>query len=128
MAPTAPLGAHYARCRERLSTLLREHVDDARPVPACPGWTVHDVVSHLVGNIEDGVAGRIKGIPTEEQTADQVERHGEEEMGTLLATWHELGRRSRDQVAALDWSRDPEPVLDHLFVFGPSPLPQEEPG
>jgi len=34
-----------------------------------------------------------------------------------------LGRRSRDQVAALDWTGDPAPVLDQLFVFGPRPDP-----
>lgn len=34
-----------------------------------------------------------------------------------------LGRRSREQVKALDWSADPEPILDHLFVFGPTPEP-----
>ena len=28
-------------------------------------------------------------------------------------------RRSRQQVAALDWSGDPTAVLDGLFVFGP---------
>jgi uncharacterized protein (TIGR03083 family) len=33
-----------------------------------------------------------------------------------------LGRRSRGQVARLDWSADPEPYLDHLFLFGPSPI------
>jgi uncharacterized protein (TIGR03083 family) len=32
-----------------------------------------------------------------------------------------LGRRSRAQVARLDWSADPGPYLDHLFIFGPSP-------
>lgn len=32
-----------------------------------------------------------------------------------------LGRRSRRQLAALDWTEDPGPVLDHLAVFGPSP-------
>jgi uncharacterized protein (TIGR03083 family) len=31
-----------------------------------------------------------------------------------------MGRRSRTQLAALDWSGDPAPVLDHLVVFGPS--------
>ncbi len=29
------------------------------------------------------------------------------------------GRRSRAQVAALDWSGDPTPVLDHLCPYGP---------
>jgi uncharacterized protein (TIGR03083 family) len=31
-----------------------------------------------------------------------------------------LGRRSRRQMAAMDWSDDPEPFLDHLCVFGPA--------
>lgn len=30
------------------------------------------------------------------------------------------GRRSRGQLAAMDWSGDPTPVLDHLYVFGPA--------
>ena len=43
----------------------------------------------------------------------------------LTTTWYEafrwrVGRRSRNQLAALDWSGDPSPVLDHLVVFGPA--------
>lgn len=34
-----------------------------------------------------------------------------------------MGRRSRDQIAALDWSADPGPVLDRLCVFGPAAVP-----
>lgn len=39
-------------------------------------------------------------------------------------SWWEIGRvvsgrRSVDQVKALAWSGDPDPWLDHLFVFGP---------
>jgi uncharacterized protein (TIGR03083 family) len=30
------------------------------------------------------------------------------------------GRRSRAQLAAMDWSGDPAPVLDHLCMFGPA--------
>jgi uncharacterized protein (TIGR03083 family) len=31
-----------------------------------------------------------------------------------------MGRRSRRQLAGLDWTGDPSPVLDHLVVFGPA--------
>ncbi len=31
-----------------------------------------------------------------------------------------LGRRSRHQLADLDWTGDPSPALDHLVVFGPA--------
>ncbi len=30
------------------------------------------------------------------------------------------GRRSRAQLAAMDWSDDPTPILDHLYMFGPA--------
>jgi hypothetical protein len=30
------------------------------------------------------------------------------------------GRRSRAQLAAMDWSGNPTPVLDHLYLFGPA--------
>ncbi len=30
------------------------------------------------------------------------------------------GRRSRAQLAEMDWSGDPTPVLDHLYLFGPA--------
>jgi uncharacterized protein (TIGR03083 family) len=30
------------------------------------------------------------------------------------------GRRSRAQLAAMDWSGDPTQVLDHLYMFGPA--------
>ena len=30
------------------------------------------------------------------------------------------GRRSRSQMAAMAWSGDPAPVLDHLYMFGPA--------
>jgi hypothetical protein len=30
------------------------------------------------------------------------------------------GRRSRAQLAAMDWSGDPTPIIDHLYMFGPA--------
>ncbi len=33
-----------------------------------------------------------------------------------------MGRRSRAQLAAMDWDGDPEPVLDHLCIFGPAAI------
>jgi len=37
-----------------------------------------------------------------------------------------MGRRSRFQLAGLDWAGDPSPVLDHLVVFGPAPVDIDE--
>jgi len=57
------------------------------------------------------------GPPTQDGEPDQPV--------TLTTTAFEvvrwrLGRRSRRQLAAMDWSADPEPFLDHLCVFGPA--------
>lgn len=205
------MGEHYARIRIRLTGLLEDATDDewARPVQACPGWRVHDVLSHLVGTVEDALAGRLTGPPTEELTAEQVARHRPSDPRDLLAAWttaapafeevlsgfeiwpgaidvlsHEqdvrhaldrpggrddplfavvaemllrrldgrlaltavvdgepvevqgpgaplglrttafevvratLGRRSVDQVCALDWTGDPAAAMDCFFVFG----------
>jgi uncharacterized protein (TIGR03083 family) len=34
-----------------------------------------------------------------------------------------LGRRTRDEVSAFDWSADPAPYLDIFFLFGPAEHP-----
>jgi uncharacterized protein (TIGR03083 family) len=186
----------------------------ATPVPACPGWSVRDVVAHEVGITEDALTGRLTGPPSDEQTAAQVARFRGRGLPGMLATWaqtaprfaeaaamfrvwpavfdvasHEqdirgalgrpgardtavirlaaerliksldppvpirisvedadfragpevgpelglatcrfeafrwrMGRRSRAQLAALDWTGDPGPVLDGLAIFGPSPV------
>ncbi|MGH8921863.1 MAG: maleylpyruvate isomerase N-terminal domain-containing protein [Actinomycetes bacterium] len=49
----------------------------------------------------------------------------EDEPVTLTTTAFEvfrwrLGRRSRRQLKAMDWSGDPAPFLEHLCVFGPA--------
>lgn len=187
----------------------------ATPVPACPGWSVQDVVAHEVATTEDALAGRLTGPPSDEQTAAQVARFKGGDIAGLLAVWaqtaprfaevvgtfevwpavidiasHEqdirgaldrpgardtqvirmaaerligslnpplpirvavedaqfsvgssggvpalglvtsrfeafrwrMGRRSRAQLAALNWTGDAAPVLDHLTIFGPSPV------
>jgi hypothetical protein len=208
------LGRLYRETRERLTSLVRELDDDAlnAMVPACPAWSVRDVLCHLVANMEDGAAGTLTIPPSELDTAAQLARCRSRDLTEMLETWaalappveqaigelgmwpavidvatHEqdirgavdrpgakqtqaiwhaagwlitelrtpislvvavedgefrvglpgtvelalatsryeafrwrMGRRSRAQLAALDWSGDPAPVLDHLTVFGPA--------
>ena len=213
-APAPDLGRLYRATRERLTSLV-SGLDEAAlavPVPACPLWQVRDVVAHLAAVVEDALAGRLTGPPSEAETAVQVARYKGRAMTATLAGWTEaaprfeevisafdvppavidvasheqdirgalglpgardteviwrmaawllrrlrtpvpvrvtvedaefragpdgepvlglrttrfeafrwrMGRRSRDQLAALDWSGDPSPVLDHLVVFGPA--------
>ena len=214
-ADTPDLAGMYRETRERLTALV-SGLDEARlatAVPACPGWSVADVIGHLAAIPEDALAGRLTGPPSVAETAVQVDRFRGRPMARTLTGWtsmapqfeeivaafeiwpavidvasHEqdirgavgqpgardtgvirelagwlvtrlrppvpmrvtfedtqiligpdgepvlgltttryeafrwrMGRRSRSQLAALDWSGDPSPVLDHLVVFGPAP-------
>jgi uncharacterized protein (TIGR03083 family) len=90
-AVDADLAALYRGTRLRFSGLVEALTDDERaaPVPACPGWSVHDVVAHVTGAVDDAIAGRISGPPDEDHTAGQVEARRHVPTGDLLAGWAE---------------------------------------
>jgi uncharacterized protein (TIGR03083 family) len=216
--------ALYQETRERIVGLVKG-LDGAglngaglnTAVAACPGWSVRDVVAHVVGVAEDWVSGRLTGAPTDDDTAAQIARFGDHDLAGVLAAWtqaaaalddmarsgvkpplgditsheHDIraavgrpgardseavwhssdqlltnlrtpvpllvtvedgqylsgpgdgaelrlrttrfeglrwrtGRRSRAQLAAMNWSGDPAPVLDHLFLFGPADADVDE--
>jgi uncharacterized protein (TIGR03083 family) len=203
----------YQEARQRITALVTG--DDAAwtvQLAACPGWSVRDVVAHLVAVAQDWASGRLAGPPTDAETAAQIARfdgcgkaailtawteaatqldhlaetaalnaplgditaHEHDVRGAIgqpgardsAAVWHSTdqllanlhtpvplrvtvedgqyrsgprdlaeivlrtsrfealrwrtGRRSRAQLAAMDWSDDPAPVLDHLYIFGPA--------
>ena len=88
MAPD--LGVLYASARERISAMLAGADDSvaARAVPATPGWTVHDVVAHLRGIVDDALTGNMDGVATDPWTAAQVERGRTAPLPQLLAEWN----------------------------------------
>ena len=55
----------YRQARERVSALVGSLGPQQLeiPVPSCPGWTVHDVVSHLAGVANDVITGRLTASP-----------------------------------------------------------------
>lgn len=86
------VGERYRSARSRLEPILGG-LDEAAwdtPVAACPGWRVRDVLAHLVGIIEDAVAGRIDGPPAPELTREEVERHRGDRPQDLLRSWTEM--------------------------------------
>jgi uncharacterized protein (TIGR03083 family) len=60
------------------------------PVPACPDWTVHDVVAHLAGVCADILAGNLEGVASDPWTAEQVRRRQEWPLPEVVAEWSEL--------------------------------------
>jgi uncharacterized protein (TIGR03083 family) len=212
------LVAMYQEGRERFVGLVRGLSPDelAAPVPACPKWTVRDVLAHQVGVARDVETRNMDGAPGDAWTAAQIDRTRDDTVDALVEQWdasepavlaflrehpqsrasvldlttHEqdirgavgrpgardsavilsmtpgllksvdapaplvirtedgdvrvgpegnapavlttdrfeafrwrFGRRSRAQVARLDWAgADPEQFLDALFIFGPTEL------
>jgi len=80
---------HYETAHARLAQLVSTLSDDdlATPVPATPGWDVHDVLAHLAAIPTDALAGRLTGVPTDEFTAEQIRERKGRPGGELLAEW-----------------------------------------
>ena len=81
--------------------MVSTHGDEA--VPACPDWTVRDVVAHLAGLCEDWVEGRLADYGSEAWTSAQIARFAGLSVPDILSRWSDAATR----FAALD----DDPVL-----------------
>ncbi len=89
--PNAPTEV-YAATRARLIEWFRS-LDDgaaATAVPACPAWTVRDTVAHVVGIVDDLLAGRTDGLGSDAWTAAQIERRAGRTLGEVCDEWERL--------------------------------------
>ena len=79
----------YHVTRTRVSELVRslDDADLARPVPACPDWTVHELVAHLCGIPEALASGDYPGSDTQAWLDRLVEERGDVPVGELLDRW-----------------------------------------
>jgi len=80
------LGALYAAARIRITEMVAG-ADPDTVVAATPEWTVHDVVGHLRGIVEDALTGNLDGVATDPWTAAQVVRAREKSIDRLLDEW-----------------------------------------
>lgn len=107
------LGERYLGARERVRGLVAD-LDDAgwaTDVPGCPGWTVHDVVAHLVGITDDGLTGNMDGAPGPAWTAAQVAKRSGADSASMLAEWDANAAPFADAVTAFGIV---PPVIDLL--------------
>ena len=83
------LGATYRGAREAVTQLVRTLSPEQlkTPVPACPGWLVHDVVSHLTGVATDAFNGRLRDAGDEAQSAPQVVERTQTPTLVVLREW-----------------------------------------
>lgn len=89
------IGGLYTEGRERLSEIVGHlaPADLARPVPACPEWTVLDVIAHLAGGCADVVAGNIAGVTTAEWANAQVRCRKDHTIAQVLEEWSAVAPR-----------------------------------
>lgn len=83
----------YRDARHRIM-VIAEKLDAeqlATPVPACPKWTVRDLLGHLAGGTADVVNNNLSGAPGEEWTAAQVTSRAGRTVKELMAEWDSLG-------------------------------------
>lgn len=78
--------AEYAEVVKRIS-LLCSDIDEGPLVPACPDWSVRDLIAHLSGLGSDVVAGNVDGYATDQWTAAQVTQRSGRQMSQLLDEW-----------------------------------------
>lgn len=89
------LGTVYEQARARIGELV-EGVDDraaAATVPACPAWSIHDVIAHLAGACADILAGNVGGAATDAWTGAQVEARRGRSFAEIVAEWDDVGPR-----------------------------------
>ena len=98
--PELEYAAVYRETRERLSDFARD-LDGASvtPAPSCPGWTVQDVCSHLVGIIADIQAGRMDGVGSDAWTLAQVTARRDRTIGDVIDEWAAIAPAFEEQVA-----------------------------
>jgi uncharacterized protein (TIGR03083 family) len=85
------LGSIYAAGRQRLTELVSGLPEERSRaiVPACPEWSVHDVVAHLSGVCDDVLNGNLEGVASDPWTAAQVEKRRPWTLDEVVAEWSE---------------------------------------
>ena len=106
--------ATYAGIRRRLTDLLADTGDAEAAstlVPACPAWSVTEVIAHLYGVEADILAGNLAGVGTSEWADEQVRRFAPLGMHPLLDRWNQVG----PDVEALGGAFPPQVAAQFVF-------------
>ncbi|WP_209307609.1 maleylpyruvate isomerase family mycothiol-dependent enzyme [Geodermatophilus sp. DF01-2] len=80
------------RAQQRVTALVQglPVADAERRVPACPAWTVRDLLAHVVGLDADVLAGDEPDDHNATWTQSQVDTRRDRDLATLLSEWAEM--------------------------------------
>ncbi len=95
------LVTEYRRARLRLSSLLVD-VDAptaARAVPACPAWTVADLVAHLAGLADGYGTGRVPDADRQQWLDGLVTERRGRPVADVVAEWNRAGPSMEQAIA-----------------------------
>lgn len=99
--------------RTRLVSYLESLPEAAWDEPTlCEGWTVRDLVCHLIGNAADIVAQRLDGAGSPEYNQRQIDERAGRSPAELLAEWADAGPAFEAAIEALDDAFWIAPYLD----------------
>jgi uncharacterized protein (TIGR03083 family) len=86
-------GAAYGAARNRISELALELSDEelATNVPACPAWSVKDLVAHLTGIAADMTTGNVGAAGSEEWTEAQIAARRDKSIDEIVQEWEKAG-------------------------------------
>ena len=82
-------GGAYAATRQRVAGLVRELSDEEanRTVPACPAWSVRQLIAHLAAVAVDVSKGNLEGVGSEEWTQRQLDERKDRTLAEHLEEW-----------------------------------------
>jgi uncharacterized protein (TIGR03083 family) len=89
VTPRGGVVERWSKAQAELSGLARTLAADEaeKVVPACPLWTVHQLLAHQAGVAADVLAGRMDGAGSDEWTAAQVDERAGRPLNQLLDEW-----------------------------------------
>jgi hypothetical protein len=103
---------------------VASHEQDIRGALGLPGARDNEAIRRMAGWLLERLRTPVPVCVTVEDAQFRAGPDGDPVLGLRTTRFDafrwRMGRRSRGQLAALDWSGDPAPVLDHLVVFGPA--------
>jgi uncharacterized protein (TIGR03083 family) len=81
----------YRLVYRRIDALIRRRAEVAElTVPACPAWTVRQMVAHLAGVAQDIVSLNVENKAADSWTQAQVDRLGGHSIDKLLDLWGQM--------------------------------------
>lgn len=86
-------GTAYAGVRKRVGELVLslDSEDLEKRVPACPDWTIKNLVSHMTGIAADMIAGNVAEAGQDDWTTAQIATRNDRSMQEIVDEWNEVG-------------------------------------